>query len=343
MERSKLSLKWLEVFQAVSRQGTVRDGAENLGISISTASHHLACLERAIGTQLLDHGRRPMRLTPAGEILLRRVDEAMWILRKGVSEIWSEDLQSLVRLLRIAHIEDFDADVAPVMVEQLARAMPFCDFSILSRPTHEIAELLQSEQIDVGIASSVDLDSVGIVEEPILRDPFIVVAPADIAEGPPDLQVFLAAGNRLPLLRYSKKQLLGRRIEAQLRRLDLRFAERMEFESTHMILSMVASGRGWTITTALTFARAQRYHSELRAMPFPGKAFSRQISLFRREDVPASIQDVLEASLRNAVQRMVIEPTVGRYPWLADRFGLIPKRAAGAPETQPDRGGAVTI
>lgn len=335
MQRSNLSLKWLEVFQAVSRQGTVRNGAETLGISVSTASHHLTCLEKAVGAPLLDHGKRPMRLTPAGEILLRRVDEAMWILRKGISEIWSEDLGSLVRLLRIAHIEDFDADVAPVMVEQLARAMPSCDFSILSRPTHEVIELLQSEQIDIGIASSIDMDGAGLIEEPVLIDPFIVVTPGTLSDKPADLQAFLSAADRLPLLRYSKKQHLGRRIEAQLRRLDLRFPERMEFESTHMILSMVGAGRGWTITTALTFARAQRYHSELRAMPFPGKAFSRHISLFRRDDLPSSIQDVLESSLRNSVQRMVIEPTVGRYPWLAGRFGLVPKRPTDAVTAGP--------
>ncbi len=335
MQRSKLSLKWLEVYQAISRQGTVRDGARSLGISVSTASHHLACLEKAVGAQLVDHGKRPMRLTPAGDVLLRRVDEAMWLLRQGISEIWSEDLQSLQRLLRIAHIEDLDADVAPAMVVRLAAAMPLCDFSILSRPTHEIAELLHSEQTDIGIASSVDLDAAGIIEEPVLRDPFIVVAPASVPEASGDFQFFTSQAGRLPLLRYSKRQFLGRRIEAQLRRHGLRFAERMEFESTHMILAMVAAGRGWTITTALTFARAQRYHSDLRAMPFPGKAFSRQISLFCREDLPANIKDVLETSLRHSVQRMVIEPTVGRYPWMAERFGLIPRREVLPPPERP--------
>ncbi len=323
MERSRLSLKWLEAFQAVARHGTVRDGAQSLGVSISTASHHLTCLEDTLGTQLVDHSRRPMRLTPAGEMLLRRVDEAMWLLRKGVSDIWSEDLHSIVRLLRIAHIEEFDTDVGPALVQQLSQAMPHCDFSMLSRPTHEVIELLESEQVDVGIASSVDHERVGLIEDAFLRDPFILVLPSCLTEPAPTMADLQTMQDRLPLMRHSRKQQIGRRIEAQLRRLGARFPERMEFESTHAILSMVAAGRGWAITTALTFARAQRYHGALRAMPFPGRAFSRTISLVCREELPATIRTLIERSTRGAAQRLVIDPTVARYPWLSAGFATI--------------------
>ena len=137
-------------------------------------------------------------------------------------------------------------------------------------------------------------------------------------------------------MRYSRKQLIGRRIEAQLRRLDLRLPWRMEFESTHAILSMVAAGRAWTITTALNYARAQRYHAGVRLTPFPGKAFSRQISLFRRDDLPAAIHDMVARILRGAIARLVIEPTIARHPWLRETFRLLPgqdeQRATDLPD-----------
>ncbi|MDU8945293.1 LysR family transcriptional regulator [Ovoidimarina sediminis] len=329
MERSPLSIKWLEAFQSVARHGTVRDGAAHLGVSMSTVSHHLSCLEDALGVALLDHGRRPMRLTVAGETLLRRVDEALWLLGMGISDIWSDDLASLVRRLRVAHIEDFDTDVGPEMLHAMVEAMPRCDFSALSRPTHEILDLLQAGQVDVGLASSMEHERLGLIEEPLLRDPFILVVPASLAGGLPDLQGLALTTDELPFLRYSKTQLIGRQIEAQLRRLGMRYPERMEFESTHMILSMVAAGRGWTITSALTFARAQRYHAELRALPFPGKAFTRRISLYCREDLPESIRGVIDSSVRNAVLRRTIDPMITRYPWLAHQFALI----APAPAT----------
>lgn len=336
MQRSKLSLKWLEAYQAASRHGSVRGGAGELGVSVSTVSHHLACLERAVGARLIDHDRRPMRLTPEGDIFLKRVDEALWQLRKGFSELWSDNLTSLVRALRIAHVEDFDTDVGPVLVDRLASAMPACDFSMLSRPSHDILDLLQSEQADVGIASFAERDIPGLVEEPVLRDPFLLVTPTRLAQPPTDVAQLSALCGELPFFRYSSQQLIGRRIEAQLRRLDLRLPRRMEFESTHAILSMVAAGRGWTITTALNYARAQRYHAGVRLTPFPGKAFSRRISLFRRDDLPTAIHEMVARILRGAIGRLVIEPTIGRHPWLRETFRLLPAGEDGrtaAPQT----------
>lgn len=321
MDRSPLSMKWLEAFQAVARHGTVRDGAAQLGVSVSTVSHHLSCLEEALGVELLDHGRRPMRLTAAGETLLRRVDEALWLLRKGISDIWSEDLQALVRRLRLAHIEDFDTDVGPAMLAALVEAMPLCDFSALSRPSHDVMQLLEAEAVDVGLAAATGRERAGLIEDPFLRDPFILVLPAGLRAS--DLRELQGMAASLPFLRYSKTQLIGRQVEAQLRRLGLRYPERMEFESTHMILSLVAAGRGWTITSALTFARAQRYHADLRALPFPGKAFQRRISLYVRAELPDAIRSVVEGVVRNAVLRLTVDPMVARYPWLSDQFRVI--------------------
>lgn len=339
MERSRVSLKWLEAFQAVARHGTIRDGAQDLGLSMSTVSHHLTCLETTLGAQLVDHSKRPMRLTPAGETLLRRVDEAMWILRKGVSDIWSSDLRTLIRLLRIAHIEDLETDVGPTLVQTLSDAMPMCDFSVLTRPTYEVIDLLENDQVDIGIASNMAPRKMALIEEAILHDPFILVLPVNHAGPDPKLAVLQEMQSKLPLIRYSRKQQMGQQIEAQLRRIKARFPERMEFESTHAILSMVAAHRGWAVTTALTFARAQRYHDAVVALPFPGRAFSRTISLICREDLPASIRLLVEKCLRDAMQRHVLDPLHKSYPWLQDGLSMIPasenQAVRGAPGLEP--------
>lgn len=323
MERSKLSLKWLEVFQAVARSGSLRDGAAELGISVSTVSHHLSCLDRAVGATLLDHSRRPMRLTVEGETLLRHVDEALTLLRKGVTEMWSDDPQSLVRVLRIAHIEDFDPDVAPALADRLARALPACELSMLSRPSHEIIELLQGEDVDVGIAASTEIDMSGFAESPLLRDPYLLATPLSAewsAESAADLTEL---SRRLPFLRYSKKQLIGRRVEAHLRRLDLRLPGRMELESSQSIMAMVAANRGWTVTTALSYACAGRFRQNIRLSRFPGKAFARRISAYRRDSVPPGLHAMIAGILRQAVQTMVVEDTLALQPWLDGQFGLL--------------------
>ncbi|MEM1431679.1 MAG: LysR family transcriptional regulator [Pseudomonadota bacterium] len=322
MERSALSLKWLEVFQAVSRRGSVREGAAELGISVSTVSHHLSCLERAVGTPLLDHSKRPMRPTAEGEVLLRRVDEALGLLRKGVAEIWTDDLRSLARVVRIAHVEDFDSDVGPELTAHLARALPACEFSLLTRPSHEVVQLLRSDHVDIGIASSAETDLAGIVETPLLRDPFVLVMPL----GAPDAvttEELVSLGSALPFLRYSREQVMGRRVAAQLARQGVKPQSRMEFESTHEILAMVAAGQGWAITTALNYARGRRYQERVRMRPLPDKPFARRMNVYERQDLPAGLHELVMDAVRATLRVEVIAPTVARHGWLAPEFHLL--------------------
>ncbi|MGI3186986.1 LysR family transcriptional regulator [Nioella aestuarii] len=320
MERSKLSLKWLEVFQAVARSGSVQAAARRLDISISTVSHHLTCLEEAVGVALIDHRKRPMKLTPEGDVLLARVDDSLLLLRKGMSEVWSNDPAALIRSLRIALIEDLDTEVTPALAASLSSALPACEFSFLSRPSHDILTLLQSDEIDLGIASAAEFRVMRLTEAPLLRDPYVLVVPRDQKQSAGD---YVGGRVDLPFLRYSKKQLMGRRIEVQLKRLRLDLPSRLEFESTPAIMSLIAEGKAWTITTALNVASADRYHDQIAIIPLPGAGFVRRLSIFRAEDLPVSLFETLDKSLRPLLQDRIIAPMVAAHPWLADDFRLL--------------------
>lgn len=320
MDRSKLSLKWLEVFQAVARSGSVQAAARRLDISISTVSHHLTCLEDAVGVALIDHRKRPMRLTAEGTILLARVNESLLLLRKGMSEVWSKDPAALIRSLRLAVIEDLDSEITPALAARLSAALPACELSFLSRPSHDILTLLQSEEIDLGIASAAEFRVLRLTEAPLLRDPYVLVAPQGSDDHAGD---YLGCRVDLPFLRYSRKQLMGRRIEAQLRRQRIDLASRLEFESTPAILALIAEGRAWTITTALNVASSDRFHHRIKMLPLPGAGFVRRLSIFRAEDLPVGLFEALNTSLRPLLQDRIIAPMVAAHPWLADEFRLL--------------------
>ena len=125
-------------------------------------------------------------------------------------------------------IEDFDSEIAPELARALSRSMPGCRFRHLTRPSHDILELLRAGKIEIGIAAQPQYDASDLVEFPLLRDPFVLAVPADHDV---TAEACLEGSTSLPLLRYSTDQIIGRQIEAQLRRLRLSPPNRFEFES----------------------------------------------------------------------------------------------------------------
>ena len=69
---SGLELRHLLALVAVVETGTFSAAAEQLGYTQSAVSQQVATLERIVGTPLFERpgGRRPVRLTAAGEMLL---------------------------------------------------------------------------------------------------------------------------------------------------------------------------------------------------------------------------------------------------------------------------------
>ncbi|MEO3414220.1 LysR family transcriptional regulator [Roseovarius sp. CAU 1744] len=319
MKKSQLSLKWLEVFQLVARSGSVQTAAAQAGLSVSTVSHHLSKLEDVLGAPLFDHSRRPMPVTPTGANFLRNVDEAMSLLRHAEIEAQSGPLSD-ARHLSLALVEDFDSEIAPELARILLTQLPGCSFRQLTRPSHDILTLLRNQDVDIGIATRPQFSQPGLVEAPLLRDPFVLAVPLDAATAPEE---FLSGTSPLPFLRYSQSQIIGAMIEAQLRRLRISLPNRFEFESNQSIMNMVAEGCGWAITTPACYARDGRFHRQLRLVPFPGKGFSRTLSAFMPEVHDTRTSATVIATLRQLIQTRAIDPAVAQLPWLAGQFCLL--------------------
>lgn len=318
MRPSQLSLKWLEVFALTARHGSIKAVAEETGLAVSTVSHHLRCLEEAVGLSLIDHGRRPMSLTPQGAVLLPYAEGALGLLDRAQLALFSSEMAE-TRRLRLGLIEDFDSEIAPELTRLLAAGMPRCEFVHLTRPSHEVIDLIRKRELDVGVATQPEFDVEDLVVTPLLRDPFLLAVPAETDHA---AEAFLDGEVPLPFLRYSPRHFLGSRIEAQLRRMRVALPHRFAFESNQSLLGMVAEGQGWAITTPTNYSRALRFQPRIRLLPFPGRRFARFISVYTAPGYNPQVLDVIRSSLRRLIQSRTIDPLVERMPWLSAGFHL---------------------
>lgn len=317
--RKGLNLKWLEIFQLLARNGSLRETAQDAGLSVSTVSHHLRQLEDHLGVALFDHTRRPMVLTPNGRVFLRDIDIALHAIRRAKAEASAGDLTE-ASYLRLGTIEDLESDVIPELAVDLSRRMPDCDFLYHTATSHEIIGMLRDRELDLGIATTPPDRLRDLEDRPLLRDPFVVVLPAGLD---PSVSEVLSEGFPLPFLQFSSDLIIARQIEAQLRRVGVSLPHKFACGSNQTLMAMVAAGAGWTITTPLLFSRAKRFQPRLRMQPFPGKRFSRTLSLITTPDCSRAVLDVVNGKLRSALDLQVIRPLIATVPWLEDQFRLV--------------------
>lgn len=314
-----VTLRGLEVFEALSRSGSVAQASAQTGLSQPAVSQQLRNLEQALGTDLVDHGRRPMVLTPAGRAFLPRAETVLSELRLAQSELTVMDLTHL-STLSMGLIDDFDNDLTPRLATLLADSLTKCRFKLITAPSHEISEAIKARRLHIAVAATSGEVHDGIIEYPLVRDPFILVAPRGVVPKGGDM---LGALQGLPLLRYAREQLISRQIEAHLSRQKLDFEERFEIGSHLALMAMVARRLGWAVTTPLGFMRAERFHGEVEAFALPFAAFSRRISLFAGADWADRVPRDVAETMRRLVQSQIIDPAVTRLPWLGGELRVI--------------------
>ena len=312
-----LSLRGLEVFEALADSGSVAQAAEMTGLSQPAVSQQVRNLEKALGAELIDHARRPMRLTPAGRGFLARTRAVLSELRLAQSELTVMDLTHL-STLSIGLIDDFDNDLTPRLVTILAESMTRCRFTLITAPSHEISDAMEARRLHIAVAASTGRLRGGVVEYPLVRDPFILVAPRGVVAGEA-----LEALSGLPLLRYSGEQLISQQIEAILARQARGFDDRFRIGSHLALMAMVARRIGWAITTPLGFMRAARFHDDIEAHPLPFAGDARTISLFAGADWTDTVPRDVAQTVRRLVQSQMIDPGVARLPWLAGQLRVI--------------------
>ncbi len=319
MQIKGISLRGLEVFEALARSGSVAQTAQDTGLSQPAVSQQMRNLETALATTLVDHSRRPMRLTPAGRGFLRRTTAALSELRLATAEVTTMDLAHLSDL-GLGVIDDFDDDLTPRLALILAESLADCRFRLMSANSIDLVRMVAEDHLHMAICASTGQSYEDLVEYPLARDPFVLVAPQNTSQTPAEL---MAGAPALPILHYTSDQLIARQIGRYLKVQHATLAARFEIGSHLALMSMVANGIGWTITTPLGFMRATRFHDRIAAHPLPGDGAARQISLYAGADWNGDVPHDIATATRGLIERRMIAPALEQMPWLEGHFHLL--------------------
>jgi DNA-binding transcriptional LysR family regulator len=310
----RVTLWGIEVFVAVAEEGAISSAARRLGVSPSAISQQLSGLEAALGAVLLDRSARPLRTTPAGALFRKHAQTMLNAAAEAQAELARADLSSLTTL-RLGMIEDFDADVTPRLLQALALDLRGCRFLLETGASHRLLDQLEARALDIVVAADADPshaeDGDWRETHPLMADPFVAIT----ARG--------TAISDQPLILYSSRHLMGRRIANHLAQLGIRPAHRFELDSYHAILAMVAGGAGWTILTPLALHHAARFQTEVDMHALPFAPLERKLSLSARAGVLHDMPGQIATRLRGLLQDQIIAPAIASWPMLDGQLRLL--------------------
>jgi DNA-binding transcriptional LysR family regulator len=269
----------LKAFAAVARQRSFSRAADELYVSQSAISKHVASLEAEVGKQLVMRDRRPLTLTPAGHVLAEYVLRAEALLANaGRALATGEDAETGTLALAASGIPG--TYLLPLVVADFHTRHPGVEIDFQLATSGGAMELVRTHRVELAVLGGLtvpqELDS-----EPLVEDEVVLI-------GPPRL-----GGRRLRLKELERETWISREegsatraaVEAARWQIGLRSVRELELPSWEAVKLTVGAGAG--IAAISRFALDPTADAgRLAVLDVPRWRLSRTISFVTARDLP---------------------------------------------------------
>lgn len=263
-----LTLRQLQVFEAIARLGTFTEAAEELYLTQPTASMQIKKLSDAVGMPLFEQVGRKVHLTEAGREVYETCRDVFGSLSR--LEMRIADMKGLKRgSLKLAVVTTAKY-FAPHVLGHFKQRHPGIQVSLKVSNRERILERLTANEDDLYIMGHKPADHLEIEAVPIAPNPLVVMAPRDHP---------LTEKRRIPLERIAKEPFIAREPGSGIRDATLRVFEArglrpniiMELSSNEAIKHTVAGGLGISVLSlhSLTLDGAMSAVAILDVKGFP--------------------------------------------------------------------------
>ncbi len=176
-----LDVRRMRVLREVAVQGSFSAAAEVLSFTQSAVSQQIAALERETGTVLVQRSARGVRLTEAGEALVRHADAVLARLAEAEAE-----LEAIAGLrggrLRLISFPTAGATIMPRAIALFRERHPYVELTLEPAEPPEALEKLRGGECDIALtidAPFACVDEEGVDKLHLLDDPMYLALPRE--------------------------------------------------------------------------------------------------------------------------------------------------------------------
>jgi DNA-binding transcriptional LysR family regulator len=299
-----LLASWVAVVEA----GSISDAATRLAISQAGVSQRIKALETVLDTTLLDRATRPARPTAAGQ----RLFEHATVLLQGADQM-VESVRNVTRakriVVRLGCVDSFAATIGPIIIKALSGTSH--QIRLWSGITPTLDGQLDARQLDMAVTTTALSQTPGIRRRKLFSERYVAVLPKSFEV---DRFTTIADLSRyLQLIRYSARSVIGQHVDAYLASNGENIERTCEFDATDPMLSLVAAGLGFALTTPLCLWQSRHYLQDVRVIPLSSfsrhgrqyQSLTRSFYLSYRENELGNLPTDLYDLLRRAYERQV--------------------------------------
>jgi DNA-binding transcriptional LysR family regulator len=203
----------LKYFEVIAEEGNLGRAAERLHRTQPALTKCIDRLEEDLGAKLFEKDGRGMRLTAAGEVLVRRTRQMAMMVEETSREMqdYAGGLQGKVR---IGCLPTLAEHMMPRVFEQLLREAPAIGVSLTVAMNDNLLAALRDGELDLVVGPMADADP-DIVCEQIAEDTMVVMASEEhpIFKEPCTLATLLDYKWMLPARTVASRQWLDQTFE----------------------------------------------------------------------------------------------------------------------------------
>ena len=176
-----LDLRRLRLLRELDARGTVHGAARALGYTPSAISQQLAVLEREAGAKLLERTGRNVRLTEAGQALVRHAAVLLDGMEAAEAEVSAIAAGRPAGVVRVSAFQSAFLRIAAPAVAALARSHPDIRVEVTEAEVEEAIPALRLRQLDAVIGDEYSGQPrpvhTDLIREPLVREHVRLVLP----------------------------------------------------------------------------------------------------------------------------------------------------------------------
>ena len=283
---STLNLDYLETFRAVALHGSMHRAAEERHMTQPAVTRQMAMLSREVGAPLFARFGRGVRLTKAGEVLLRESEEIVRQVGEALRRVREADGLTRDRLvLGCSHYVASNGLAAPLRA--FGRRSPGVGVTLVLGSSEAIAGKVRQGEVDMAVAT-LPVRGEGLRSERLWRDTFAGATPAEPEEvrrnaGRPLPALSLESLASSPLILPPAGSATRELIDRAFRKKRLRPAQVTELETLESIAAAVEMGLGFSILPEKLLSSVPGRYPAIAVRPVEGFGEFREIGILLRK------------------------------------------------------------